>query len=142
MPEIDDMFTIAPRLFSRMIAAAALVPFQVPFRWTAITSSNCSSVILRIVASRVIPALFTMMSRPPKCSTAAADQRVDLVGLGHVASHRQGGVGPELLGGGLRRGEVEITEHHLGALGDEELGDRITQTLRTAGDDRCLICQQ
>jgi hypothetical protein len=31
------MFTIAPRLFSRMIAAALRVPFQVPFKCTAMT---------------------------------------------------------------------------------------------------------
>ena len=70
LPDTDDMFTMAPRLFSRMMAAASRVPFQVPFRCTSMTWSNCSSVILRIVASRVIPALLTMMSRPPKRSTA------------------------------------------------------------------------
>ena len=75
------MFTIAPRLFSRMIAAALRMPFHVPFRCTAMTWSNCSSVILRIVASRVIPALLTMMSRLPNRSTAARHQRIDLVGL-------------------------------------------------------------
>ena len=31
------MFTIVPRLFSRMIAAALRKPFHVPFRCTAIT---------------------------------------------------------------------------------------------------------
>ena len=107
------------------------------------TWSNCSSVILRIVASRVMPALLTMMSRPPKCSTAAATSASTSSAL--VTSQRTAkrDIGTaELLGGGFRRGEVEIAEHHAGALGDEALGDRITQALRTAGDDRCLICQQ
>ena len=136
------MFTIAPLLRSRMIAAAAFVPFHVPFRCTAMTSSNCCSVILRIVASRVMPALFTMMSRPPKCSTAAATSASTSSAL--VTSHRTARVAsePELLGGGFCRGEVEIAEHHLGTLGDEALRDRIAQALRTAGDDRYLICQQ
>ena len=37
-----------------------------------ITSSNCSSVILRMVASRVMPALLTMMSSDPKAVVAVA----------------------------------------------------------------------
>ncbi len=53
-----------------------------------------------------------------------ADQCVDLVRPGHVASHRQRDIGAELLGGGLGRGEIQIAEHHPGALGDEEFGDR------------------
>ena len=47
------------------------------------------------------------------------DQRVDLVGLGHIAPHSQGGIAPELLACGFCRGEVEIAEHHRGTLGDE-----------------------
>ena len=35
--DIDEMFTIAPRLASRMIAAALRVPFQVPLRRTEMT---------------------------------------------------------------------------------------------------------
>src|ERR1700759_3098362 len=71
LPEIDDMLTIVPRLFSRITAAALRSPFQVPFRCTAMTWSNWSSVILRIVASRVMPALLIMMSSAPNWSSAA-----------------------------------------------------------------------
>ncbi len=76
------------------MAAASLVPFQEPLRCTAMTWSNCSSVILRMVASRVMPALLTMMSRLPKVSTAAADERLHL-GRHSVTSqrHRLGDVG-------------------------------------------------
>ena len=122
MPEIDEMLTIAPRLFSRMIAAALRVPFQVPFRCTAMTWSNCSSVILRMVASRVMPALFTMMSRPPNSLDRRGDECVDLVGVGHVAANRPGDVAPPSRSAAAsRRGEIEVADDHPGALGDEAL---------------------
>src|SRR6478672_788169 len=70
LAEIDDMLMIEPPPDWRMMPAACRVPFQQPRRWTSITSSNCSSVILRMVASRVMPALLTMMSREPKAVVA------------------------------------------------------------------------
>src|SRR5699024_7647714 len=45
---------------------------HVPRRWTEMTSSNCCSVIFRMVASRVMPALLTQMSTPPKIREAAS----------------------------------------------------------------------
>ena len=48
------------------------MPFQVPLRCTLITWSNWSSVIVRMVASRVMPALLTMMSSDPNVSTVCA----------------------------------------------------------------------
>ena len=126
-----------------MMAAADRMPFHVPLRWTAITWSNCSSVILRIVASRVIPALLTMMSRPPNRSTAAATNAS--TSAAEVTSHRTAAATsapPEPGGCGLGRCQVEITQHHPGALGHEPLGDRQAQTLRSAGHDRSTTCQQ
>ena len=46
-----------------------------PLRWTRITSSHSSSVILAMVRSRRIPALFTRTSRRPNVSTAISMSR-------------------------------------------------------------------
>ena len=142
-PEIDDMFTIAPRLFSRMIAAALRSPFQVPFRCTAITWSNCSSVILRIVASRVMPALLTMMSSAPNPSTAAPTNAS--TSSADVTSQRTADgdvVTAQLLGRDLGCLEIHVTEHDPCALGDEPLRDGETQSLGATGNDRGLTGQQ
>ena len=122
LPEIDDMFTIAPLLFSRITAAAARRPFQVPFRCTAITWSNWSSVILRIVASRVMPALLTMMSSPPKPSTAAATSASTSSEL--VTSQRTAratSLPPRLSAAACVASQVHVTEHDTRAFGDETL---------------------
>jgi recombination DNA repair RAD52 pathway protein len=66
------MFTIAPDFCSRIRAAASRVPFQVPLRWTWITRSKSSSDMVRIVASRVIPALLTKTSSEPNVVTAVS----------------------------------------------------------------------
>ncbi len=84
-----------------------------------------------------------MMSRPPNRSTAAATSASTSSAL--VTSQRTASgdvVAAELLGGGFGRGEIEIAEHHPRTLGDEPLGDREAQALRTAGDDRGLTGQQ
>ena len=38
--------------------------------------------------------------------------------------------------------EVEIAEHHPGALGDEHFGDGVAEALGSPGDDRGPTCQQ
>lgn len=78
---------IEPLFCSRMSAAALRVPFQQPLRWTLMTWSKCSSVIVRIVASRVIPALLTMMSTEPNVSRAVCMSRS--MSSDTVTSHRE-----------------------------------------------------
>ena len=57
--------------------------------------------------------------------------------------HPGGDVGAPKAGGcGFRRRQVQIAEHHPGALGDEPLGDRQAETLGSAGHDRSTPCQQ
>ncbi len=70
-------------------------------------------------------------------------QRVDLVGVGHIAAHGQRHfVAAELFGRRLGRTEVQIAQHHARTLGDEPLRDGESQALRTARDDGGLTGQQ
>ena len=55
----------------RMMAEACLYTVKWPFRWTRITSSNSSSVMLKIIRSRRMPATHTAPSMEPQVSTAA-----------------------------------------------------------------------
>ena len=50
--------------------AAARVTAKVPLRWVLMTPSHSSSVMLKIIRSRRIPALLTTMSTRPNVSTA------------------------------------------------------------------------
>src|SRR6202012_3465683 len=71
------------------------------------------------------------------------DEVLDLVGPGHVAGHGDGHVvTAEFFRRGLGRFEIDVAEHHPGALGDESLRDRETQTLCTTCDHRSLTGQQ
>ena len=120
-----------------MMPAASRVPFQVPFRWTAMTWSNWSSVILRIVASRVMPALLTMTSSAPNSVTAALTSAS--TSSAFVTSHRTARAtsrAAELLHGGVGGFGVEIAEHDARPFGDEALGDREADPLGPAGDHR------
>ncbi len=76
MPDTDVVLMtrasfVAPAFArSRQYTAAWCVGAKVPFRWTRITASHSSSVIVKIIRSRRIPALLTSTSRPPNRSTA------------------------------------------------------------------------
>ena len=69
------MCTNAPAPRSRKWAAAARATLKDPLRWTSMTASQSSSVILWKMASRRIPALLTTPSRPPKSRSAWATRR-------------------------------------------------------------------
>src|SRR5690349_11690402 len=62
------MLTIRPRDFIK-VRAAARMKLYVPLRLTSTTRSKSSSLIRRSSWSRVIPALFTRMSRPPSSAS-------------------------------------------------------------------------
>ena len=49
---------------------ACLTTEKVPFKWTAITSSHSSSLMLKTMRSRRMPAQVTTMSNLPKLSMA------------------------------------------------------------------------
>jgi len=55
-----------------MPSSAGRMTLKTLSRLVAITASHCDLSILRIVLSRVIPALLTMMSRRPKRSSIMA----------------------------------------------------------------------
>ena len=59
-----------PHFCSRMRGAAARVTAKAPFRCVLMTPSHSSSVMLKIIRSRRMPALLTTMSMRPKASTA------------------------------------------------------------------------
>src|SRR5207248_763547 len=46
-----------------------------PFKWTAMTASHSSSLMLKIIRSRRMPALFTRMSIAPNSLTAVSTMR-------------------------------------------------------------------
>src|SRR5213080_3934350 len=66
---------IRPRRCSRMRRVACRVQLKVPFRWTPMTASHSSSLMLKIMRSRRMPALFTRMSIAPNSLTAVSTMR-------------------------------------------------------------------
>src|SRR3989304_4069500 len=107
-----------PHFCSRMRGTAARVTANAPFRWVSRTASHSSSVMLKIIRSRRIPALFTTMSTRPKWSRAVwmmffpPALGLDLVHA--LVRRRAGGARPVLLA-------AVVVHHHLGALlGHEE----------------------
>src|SRR5579875_3743116 len=54
----------------RQYDAACRIVAKCPLRCTATTASNSSSLVLAIILSRTMPALFTQTSSPPNVSTA------------------------------------------------------------------------
>src|ERR1700676_3327524 len=73
-------------------------------------------------------------------------QRVDLVALRHVATHGERGstrtIAAELPRGRFGGAEIQVAQHHAGALGDEPLRNGEPQALRPARDDGRLAGQQ
>src|SRR3989475_108902 len=61
-----------PRRFSRMWRVAGRMTVKWPFRCTATTASHSSSVMLKIMRSRRMPAQQTTMWRSPKRASAAS----------------------------------------------------------------------
>jgi hypothetical protein len=74
-PMSDEKLMIRPLRCSIMWGAAALMHAQTPFRLVAITSSNSVSLMSHNMLTRVMPALLTRMSMPPKASTACPTSR-------------------------------------------------------------------
>ena len=68
-----------------MRSEANFIPSQVPYRCTSMTSRNCSDVIVRRVASLVMPALFTSTSTDP--NTRAQCSISDSTSASEVTSH-------------------------------------------------------
>ena len=64
------MLTRRPHFFSLMCGTAARVTAKVPLRCVLITASHSSSVMLKIMRSRRMPALLTTMSMLPNWSSA------------------------------------------------------------------------
>jgi hypothetical protein len=58
-----------------MWGTAARVTAKQPLRWVLITPSHSSSVMLKIIRSRRMPALLTTMSTAPKLSSAVWTMR-------------------------------------------------------------------
>ena len=65
MPEPEEIHMIEPRFCSRNMGISAWVMRKVPFRFTLMTASHCSSVIFHSMASRVMEALLTSTSQCP-----------------------------------------------------------------------------
>mmetsp|Transcript_26879 Transcript_26879/g.62396 ORF Transcript_26879/g.62396 Transcript_26879/m.62396 type:complete len:234 (+) Transcript_26879:423-1124(+) len=70
-PTTDEMLIILPQRFLVMPFVAALVIRKTEFRFVLITSNHCSSFILIINVSFVMPALLTRMSGGPYFSVTA-----------------------------------------------------------------------
>ena len=112
---------------SRQYAAAQRLGANVPFRWTLMTASHSSSVMLVSMRSRRMPALLTTAWRSPNVSIAVLISRCapshddDAVAVGDgLAAHSL-----DLLDDLLGRAEVatravdvatEVVDHDLGAV--------------------------
>ena len=79
----------------------------------------------------MIPAQVTRMSSRPGRRCRLGHRRLDLLARGHIALH-----GPASDRGGslLRRGEIEVRDHDVGALGREPGRGRGADSARAAGD--------
>jgi hypothetical protein len=118
-----------------------LQPSQVPVTCTSSTNWKSSSDIFGIVASRVMPALLTITSSEPNCSTVQSTSAVtsdSLVTLQRTANARPS---PSCRGP-RRRALVQVGDDDSGALVGEPRGDREADALRRAGDNGDLLLQQ
>ena len=95
---------IRPPLRSRFAASRSVL--KVPFRLIAIRRSNSASSLSAIGASRMMPALFTSTSTPPKAASAVSNMR----DRGRVADVGLGGEGPAA-------GLLDLRDQRLGAPG-------------------------
>ena len=86
------------------------------------------------------PALFTMMSRPPKLSTAAATSCPDLFRIGDVCPAEQS-VGAERCGQRFTHVRLNVGDDDPCALGHKLLHRAAPDTGSTAGDDGYLAGQ-
>src|SRR5262245_13067977 len=87
----DEVLITRPQARSRIRVSAACAHRNVPFRLTDRTWSHCSSVILWLIASRLIPALLTSTSRRPNSPTmwlTSASTSVRCVTSAAIASAR------------------------------------------------------
>src|SRR5262249_26397362 len=71
-PAVDVNVMIRPARFSRMWRVAGCITVKWPFRCTAITASHSSSLMLKIMRSRRMPAQQTRMWRSPNVLRAAS----------------------------------------------------------------------
>ena len=62
------MLMMRPPFCSRIETDAARTTLNMPLRWTFITASHSSSVMLKIIRSRRMPATCTTMSIRPQAS--------------------------------------------------------------------------
>ena len=132
-----DALTVLARLHLLPPVAAAAGGTKWPFRWTWMTASHSSSVMLTSPRSRRMPALFTSTSSPPNASTADVDERLAAGPVGDVVvrRHRLATRAADLFGG-LLGPVAEVVDDDLGALGGEEQGVLAPDAPSGAGDDR------
>ena len=139
MPDTDVVLMIRPLTgwpalaCSRQWATAKWVGANVPLRWTLMTASHSSSVMLARTRSRRMPALLTSTWTSPKVSMAVLDQALRAFPVGHAVAVGDGlaagghdlvddllggaGVGADAVGG-----PAEVVHDHLGAVLGEHQG--------------------
>ena len=104
------------------------------------TSSNCCSVILRMVASRVMPALLTMTSSDPNESVAAVSEPRHVVGRGDVAPDTDR-VAPSEAAASLALASSRSPMTTASPVLGERAGDRQPDALGASGDHGGASCQ-
>ena len=109
-----------------------------PRRWTAITVSQSSSVILNSRLSRSTPALLTSTVGGPSCGDDLLDGGRDRAGVGDVGADGEGlpaGVVDRGDGGGAG-GLVEVDDRDGHPVGGEPQCGRLTDAAGGTGHDR------
>ena len=117
------------------------------------TASNSSSVMLKLILSRRIPALQMSTSSPPKVSMACCTMRLGagparaVVVVRDALAAGGGDLVDDLLRGGLvgaltGAGTAEVVDHDLRALAREQQRLGAADAATCAGDDRDLAVEE
>src|SRR5215813_9162923 len=135
-PEVEVMLMKRPHFCSRISGAAARVTANVPLRWVSMTASHSSSLMLKIMRSRRMPALFTTTSTRPKASSAllmiACPPAIVATALADLVDDL---VGRRLLAAGPRRGAAVVVDDHARAVLGHEQRDLPADTTAGPRDD-------
>ena len=145
-PDIEMMLTIEPSIFSRfMTFSASCIRKNGARTLTANMASNSSGLVSQIEPRSVMPAELTRMSTRPNALSASATT------LSRVVHRRRGRRDEDRLDAlRLERG-LDLFAARRVAAGDDqagnaalgkEMGDRLAQPLRRAGDDGDLALER
>ena len=140
-PSIEEVFTMEPPPFLRMVRATDFIPRKQPSWLTRKTSSNSSTSMCSTVAEAQDAGVVDQHVDRPEPLVGLLDQRLPGRLVADVVApevRRVGSFGAELVGQRLPRLLGDVGDHDLSTLRDEGSRDLGALSLRRPGDDRAL----